>query len=290
MEIRHFITFKTIVEQGSFIRAAENLNYAQSSVTSHIQTIEEYYGQPVFDRLGKRVQLNSFGELVYRHAVVLLSCYDDVCSLKHETAEPSGTLRIGVPESTMLYRFSPVLQRYKSLFPKVEVVLQNLLCPVMRQALRQGRLDFAVILDREVQDPDLTAQTLCVEPMSLVMPLEYPADELVESPAHAVLYTEWGCSYREIFERMLRDKGIGAESIIETASVEVIKQYILCNIGISFLPDIVVHNELKQGVLKHVPWSGPELMKVQVVHHKDKWLSPAMREFINIAVAESAQW
>lgn len=40
MEIRHFITFKKIVELGSFTRASENLGYAQSSISSHIQMLE----------------------------------------------------------------------------------------------------------------------------------------------------------------------------------------------------------------------------------------------------------
>ncbi|WP_432736955.1 LysR family transcriptional regulator [Maridesulfovibrio sp. FT414] len=290
MEIRNFLSFKTVVEQGSFIKAAQSLNYAQSSITSHVQALEEYYGQPVFDRLGKKVQLNSFGKLVYQHALVLLSSYEDMLRLKHKSAEPSGTLRIGVPESTMLYRLSPVLQRYKTVYPKVEVVMQSLTCPQMRQELRESRLDMAIILDRERSEEDLVCRVLSVEPMALVMPRDYPADDLIESGSHAVLYTEQGCSYRIIFENLLRERGFRAESIIETASVEVIKQYILCNIGVSFLPLVVVRKELDSGLLKSVPWNDPNPVKIQLVRHKDKWISPAMFEFIRIAEEEALSW
>ena len=71
MEIRHLLSFKEIVEQGSFIKAAQMLNYAQSSITSHVRVIEDFYGRPVFDRLGKRVVLNSFGEQLYRRGFAL---------------------------------------------------------------------------------------------------------------------------------------------------------------------------------------------------------------------------
>jgi DNA-binding transcriptional LysR family regulator len=37
MEIRHFVTFKKVIESGSFTQAADHLGYTQSTVTSHIQ-------------------------------------------------------------------------------------------------------------------------------------------------------------------------------------------------------------------------------------------------------------
>lgn len=290
MEIRHFLSFKTIVDQGSFVRAAKVLNYAQSSITSHIQAIEDYYGQPVFDRIGKKVVINSFGSLVYQHAVSLLASYDDICKLKNELSEPSGTLCIGAPESTLIYRLSPILRQYKSMYPKVEVIMQNSICHHMRKTLKNGQLDLAILLENEVSDPDLIFKPLFEEPMSTVMPKEYPADELVETGRHAVLYTEQGCSYRTLFQGILAERGIKTDNIIETASVEVIKQYVLCDIGISFLPDIVVKKEIESGNIKNIPWSSDDPIMVRIAYHKDKWISPAMSEFIRLVESESAKW
>lgn len=47
MEIRHFVTFKKVIEWGSFTQAAEFLGYTQSTVTSHIQALEKHIGAPV---------------------------------------------------------------------------------------------------------------------------------------------------------------------------------------------------------------------------------------------------
>ncbi|WP_421901249.1 LysR family transcriptional regulator [Maridesulfovibrio sp.] len=290
MEIRHLLSFKEIVEQGSFIKASQVLNYAQSSVTSHVRAIEDFYGRPVFDRLGKRVVLNSFGERLYRRVLPLLAGYDDLCGLKNEVGEPAGQLRIGAPESTMLYRLSPVLQKYKSMYPKVDLIMHNSTCPAMRGLLRDGSLDMAVLLDQVVEEEELICKPLFDEPMCVVLPREYPADELINSPAHAVLYTEAGCSYRQIFQQLLADKNIKADNIIETASVEVIKQYLLCNIGVSFLPEVVVRKELADGMLKGIPWESLDPIRVQTVHHKDKWLSPAMEEFMRLLEDAAVGW
>jgi DNA-binding transcriptional LysR family regulator len=290
MEIRHLLSFKEIVEQGSFIKAAQLLNYAQSSITSHVRVIEDFYGQPVFERLGKRVVLNSFGERLYRRVLPLLTGYDDICGLKNEVGEPAGQLHLGAPESTMIYRLSPVLQKYKSMYPKVELIMHNLICPVMRGQVRDGSLDLAVLLDQVVEEDELVCKSLFDEPMCVVLPRDYPAEELIYSPSHAVLYTETGCSYRQIFQQLLEEKGIKTDNIIETASVEVIKQYLLCNIGVSFLPDIVIRKELADGRLKAVPWESLDPIRVQIVHHKDKWISPAMAEFMRLLEEEAAGW
>jgi DNA-binding transcriptional LysR family regulator len=61
MELRHLLTFKTIIDQGGFKKAAEELGYAQSTVTTHIKELEEELNQPLFDRLSKNTLLNRSG-------------------------------------------------------------------------------------------------------------------------------------------------------------------------------------------------------------------------------------
>lgn len=49
MDLRRFITFKTVVEEGSFLRAAQKLCYTQSTVTFHIQQLEQELAIPLFE-------------------------------------------------------------------------------------------------------------------------------------------------------------------------------------------------------------------------------------------------
>lgn len=290
MEIRNFLTFKTIVEQGSFVKAAKALNYAQSSVTSHIQAIEGYYGRPIFDRIGKRIVLNAFGQELYGRTMRLLEEYGAICELNTDGGGPSGKLRIAAPESTMIYRLYKVLQQYKERYPAVEIEIQNYSIQQMRIALGNGQLDLAIFLEKRLTAENLDTRELCEEKMSIVLPKDYPDDHLTIHPNHCVLYTLKGCSYREIFEGLLQDKGIQTENIIETDSVEVIKQYVLCGIGISFLPTITVQKEIAAGSLRHIPWQSDDPVLVQIVNHKDKWITPAMREFIRLTVKQAKQW
>lgn len=74
MEIRHLVTFITIVEHEGFTKAAEHLGYAQSTITLHIKALEEEINYPLFDRIGKRVILTETGKNCCHMHRKCLSC------------------------------------------------------------------------------------------------------------------------------------------------------------------------------------------------------------------------
>lgn len=62
MELRQLKTFVTIAKQGSFVQAADALGYAQSTITNHIQNLENEMGVRLFERLGHRIYLTAQGK------------------------------------------------------------------------------------------------------------------------------------------------------------------------------------------------------------------------------------
>ena len=62
MELKNLRTFQTVVDRGSYQKAAEYLGYTQSTVTVHIQQLEEELGVPLFQRVGRRMTLTQAGE------------------------------------------------------------------------------------------------------------------------------------------------------------------------------------------------------------------------------------
>ena len=62
MELRNIKSFLKIAECGSFSQAANYLGYAQSTVTFQIQQLEEELGYSLFERIGKKISLTSYGE------------------------------------------------------------------------------------------------------------------------------------------------------------------------------------------------------------------------------------
>ncbi|MEH7524090.1 LysR family transcriptional regulator [Bacillus sp. JJ1503] len=168
MEIRHFVTFNKVIETGSFTQAAEHLGYTQSTVTSHIQTLEEHLGAPLFDRMGRKVRLTEIGKKLLPYTQEILDTYGKIESITSEGKEIRGTLKIAAPESLTVYRLEPILREYRKKFPHVSIRLSNATCGDNKKAIVDGSADVAFVMLPQFKDSDLVIHRLMNEPIVLI--------------------------------------------------------------------------------------------------------------------------
>lgn len=290
MEIRNFITFRRIISAGSFTKAAEELGYAQSTVTAHIQSIEAHFGRPLFDRIGKTVTLTPFGMGLVEQVDKLLETYSGIENYASTDSRPQGTLRIGAPESLMMYRLYSVVREYKQRYPEVEVVIVNHQCNRLRELVISGELDLGFLLQTFGDAPQLHVETMKCEPMCFVAPPDYVGDDFAPGQQHMVLYTEKDCNYRILFESYLNGLGHFPDNTLETGSVEAIKKYVMCGIGISFLPVYAAEEDARAGRLRMKEWDSGVKFYSQMIWHRNRWLSPAMEAFTALCREHAAAW
>ena len=288
MEFRQLSTFVSIVKLGGFTKAAQQLGYAQSTITGHIQLLEQELGAVLFERIGKVTKLTKEGERFFAYAEQLLKISAEAKELIGSSKSPQGQLTIGVPESLCMYRLSGILQMFRTQFPKVEIQFKFGSYDCFRSHLRQNSIDVAFFLERPCSEQDFITQVLFEEPMAVI-----------SSPDHALasregvapmdlndqrlVLTENGCSYRRLFESILVQTGVKAASVMAISSNEVIKKFVGDGWGIGFLPRIVVQDELNKGSLALLNWTGPPFaVQAQLVYHRDKWLSPSLQAFLNL--------
>ncbi|MDB5058568.1 MAG: LysR family transcriptional regulator, partial [Chloroflexi bacterium] len=179
MELRQLTTFLTVASTLNFTHAADALDYAQSSVTAQIQALEEELGVPLFERLGRRVTLSTAGQRLLPYAKEMLRLAEEMRGAVPDDQEPSGILNIGAPESLCAYRLPPVLLRFRTLFPKVQLVFNPDNGPALSQILSEGRLDMGFLLEAPTQSAHLIAEPLSHEPLLL---LTYPSHPLAQAP------------------------------------------------------------------------------------------------------------
>lgn len=289
MELRQLKTFSTVAKALSFTRAAELLDYAQSSVTAQIRSLEDELGTKLFERLGRRVTLTKEGEQLLLYADQILKLAREAKEVVSGSASPRGTLSIGAVESLCVFRLPTLLQEYRKSCPDVEIILKLGTCTDFHGWLRKNIIDVAFSLDRALAETDLKSQTLLSEPMVVVARTgHHLAEKDYINPAdiegECLILTESGCSYREVFENVLTETGVQPGSILEFGSVEAIKQCVISGLGVTLLPLVAVKKELLAGQLVNLNWSGPDLdISMQLVHHKDKWISPALRLLLDTA-------
>lgn len=287
MEIKQLITFKRAAENLNFTQTAKMLNFAQSSVTSQIKTLEEELGVRLFERLGKRLILTDEGRKFKTYADKMVALAEEAASAVSGLAEESGTIVIGAQESQCTYRLPPILAKFKSQHPRVKLVFQPAHSDeIAKERLQNGQLDIAFIMDAPRQSNVITAETLVKERMCLVASPDHPLLAkheltLTDLAYETLLVTDAGCSYRTILEDILLAAGVYPSTKFEFVSIEAIKQCVIAGLGIALLPAMAVHKEWKAGQIRELPWqwSGNDIY-TQVAWHKDKWLSPALQSFI----------
>ncbi|MED3965759.1 LysR family transcriptional regulator [Niallia taxi] len=296
MEIRHFITFQKVIECGSFTLAAEHLGYTQSTVTSHIQTLEEHIGAPLFDRMGRRIRLTDIGSKLLHYSQEILQTYEKIETVASEEKEIQGELRIVAPESLTVYRLEPILSEYRKKYPLVNISLSNATCSDNKKAILNGSADIAFVIMQKIQDTELIVHSLSEEPVIVVANPDNAlsfSDSSYENQKirDCLIANEKACSYRVIFEDYLRKKGIELSNTLELWSIEAIKRCVMSGLGISCLPLMTVKDELYEGRLKIIPTDvNLESIFPQLIYHKNKWTSPALSRFIDITLKYSKEW
>src|SRR5262245_10155802 len=124
MNLGHLRTFVEIVDAGGVHRAAARLHLSQPAVSRQIQTLEGDLGVPLFDRIGRRVQLTAEGEDLLRRGRRLLaeaeSFTERAGALKRGE---TGILRLGATPQIIESPLAGFLNRFRELYPAVEVQL-----------------------------------------------------------------------------------------------------------------------------------------------------------------------
>lgn len=288
MEFRQLNTFITVAKLNNFTKAAAYLGYSQSAVTAQIQLLEKELDVHLFERLGKGISLTSEGEkfLVYAKQILKL-CHEAKNNLAASDIL-KGNLTIGATESLCAVRLPRLFKEFHKRYPAVEIVLKIENCNKCQTLLRENQVDVALIVSQEINAPEFITELKLPEPLVLLAPPGHPLvfkkhvypEDIAD---YTVIFAEKGCSYRSLFEKSLDNAGVTPKSIMETGSTQAIKQFAMSGLGIALLPRVAVEEELNRNQLVKLNWDGaPFNLVTQMVYHRGKWISTALRAFIDM--------
>lgn len=277
-----------IVKLGNFSQAAHFLGYTQSTVTTHIQLLERELNTLLFERYGHQLMLTSAGERLYDYAERILKLTEEAQIELDHFSIPQGPLTIGVPESLCLYRLADLLTEYARIYPQVELKLCVGISGEFRNLLRKNKMDLAFFLEKKVQEPDLISRCLGVEPVVLVASpnhafASWDNIEVKDLAKQTLIFTDSGSSYRTILEQSLSEANVKPGVVMDLCQIEIIKQFVTSNVGLTILPYVAVEQEIKDGKMVSLPWQGPQFeVNAYLAYHKNKWLSPALKAFLKL--------
>ncbi|MFD2923947.1 LysR family transcriptional regulator [Halobacillus naozhouensis] len=286
MEIRHLITFQTIIEIGSYTGAASKLGYTQSTITSHIQALENEVGGALFTYVKRKLQLTHLGRELIPLAEDLLSTHDQIKNIQSDR-EVKGIIRVAAPESLTISTLGPIIREYSIKYPHVRLILTNGTCGQNQTDLLSGRVDLALMVYPEISLEKCIHYSLGEEKIVLVSSNDGPDhfDDYKKKKNQVFITNEEGCSYRTMFERYLTKHDIHHFQTMELWSIEAIKQTVMSGLGFAVLPYITVKEEEESGKLKMLHHSEQlEPIYSHMLIKKKKWLSPAVEAFAELVL------
>jgi DNA-binding transcriptional LysR family regulator len=291
--------FLTTYELGSLTAAAEQLGYAQPSVSEQIRTLERSLGTPVFTRVGRGVVPTPAGETLREHAERTLAAAEEAQrAVQGVTALETGTIRFGMFGIARLYAsaalIADVLERHPGV--RVELIGQN--STEVQEDLRRGRIAAAMIAV-----PAVTSEGMTVTPVARDELVYVSADpEHVRSPvtAHRLAQaslvlseTTWRAtdSTRIVLRRMLHETGRNPQTRIEVEDLETAVELVGRGLADSVIPRGAAEQLLPQLApqARMVSLRPRQFDTFAIVHRAGATLSPAARLMIELATPRIQQ-
>lgn len=286
MEIKNLITFVQVAERNSFTKAAQALDYAQSTVSFQIKQLETELGCLLFERINHTLILTDKGRELLEYAQKVTRLTDEFYDNMSEDRKIEGDIHVLAPDSLceamLLEHYSDFYRRY----PGIRLRFSTADTEDMFQILDRNEADVMLTLDRHVYQKDYVIAKETHIPTHFVVGADSPlagresicGAELVQQP---FLLTERGMGYRRGLDRQLAKMSLELQPVLEIGRTDIITKLLEQGTAVSFLPDFITRRKVEAGKLVYlnVPDVPVDIWQ-QLIYHRNKWISRALDVFL----------
>ena len=252
--------FACVAKNLSFTKASQELFISQPAVSKHIRELENQYQARLFERQGNRVLLTEAGRLLWKHCERIEEDYKRLEYEMHSRhGEYVGELRLGASTTIAQYVLPPLLAKFISRYPQVNLSLMNGNSRDIEAALMEHRIDLGLV-EGVFRQPALKYSSFLQDELvavmrtngRLVVEEEITPDELLNIP---LVLRERGSGTLDVFERALEARGIKLSSLpilMYLGGTESIKLFLRHADCMGIVSIRSVREELAAGLLKVV--------------------------------------
>jgi DNA-binding transcriptional LysR family regulator len=287
MDFDHLVTFVEIAKQGSFSRAGQKLFRSQPAVSAQIRLLEQEYGQKLFDRVGKSIQLTAAGEALLEYAGKLLTLRNEsLRAVADQSSTPRGTLAIGANEATCLYVLPDIFAEYHRLHPYVQISIYRNFSHKVIEKIEAGSIDVGIVT-LPVKSPSLRIHPIFRDRIMLMTGPSNPlarmksvtTAQIAEQP---LIFPKTGFM-RQVHDKTFRPFRSRLHITMELPSVGMIKRFVAAGLGVSLISESFVHDEVRAGKAKLVPVSDMDVWReLGVVYRRDRTLPRSAMAFVSM--------
>jgi len=294
MNLDRLRTFQAVTATLHFGRAAERLGLSQPAVSQQVAHLEEELGTALFERIGRRIYLTPAGQALSVEAGRIFAAIDRATEAVRALASgEAGSLRVGASTTPGIYLVPEVLGRFRSDLPQVKLAFRIANSAEIERALLANELDLGIAGARFNHD-ELFEVTLGQDrimaigsPTLLGRTRRARIDDLSRWP---LLGREQGSGTQAAVSAALARRGARVAQAFELPSPEALVHAATAGLGIAFVPRRVARDALRTRGVVELRIDGLEIVRpIQAAYHRDKRVTRAMRDVIDLLRARMRQ-
>ncbi|RHW42554.1 LysR family transcriptional regulator [Neobacillus notoginsengisoli] len=248
MDFHQLFVFTKVVEHKSFSKAAEDIFLSQSTVSSHIQSLEKMLNVSLFDRVGREIILTPYGERLYQWAQKLLLMKDEaLLDLNKGMAEFRGIIRVAASSVPGQFIMPKMVKQFRKEYPAAGFNISQFPSKAVADKVLSGTVDVG-LLGAKYENEKLEYIPLLKERLVLVtskeIELKGPVSiHSVKNYPFVMRHSDSGTN--TMLEQLLKKAGIQKDQlniIAYTDSGQSLIQFVRQDIGISIMSEIAARD------------------------------------------------
>ena len=288
MNLNQLKIFYMAAKHGNLSSAAAELFITQPAITKGIQRIQEYYEIKFVNHIGKKLVLTDAGEALYEIAEKIFEMESQADeSIRDFQQRKKGHIRIHASETFGGYYLHNIIVPFSKANPMIRI-LANILPTeqvVENAASLHNDLGF---ISYAVEHKKLKITEVMSDRYVIVAPPGHRLSRKKQIVAadlqgeYMVMHEKESATY-QVMDNFVRKNNLDTFIPLELSNNESIKRVVEQGIGLGLMSRNVVSREVDAGRLIAIPFTDPTMKrKFYMVHHKDKYISEPLRNFIDL--------
>ncbi len=282
--LRQLEVFLATARFENLSRAAENLAMSQSAASGALRDLERQFGIELFDRIGKRLRINSLGRSIQAKAEAMIEQARDLQHALSDSGE-LGHLRVGATLTIGNYLAVKMIASFREAFPQADVALTVANTQTIAQQVAGYHLDVGMI-EGELRHPDLEISPWRNDELVVFAAPGHPYTQLAELSDEQLLNTPWvvretGSGTRQAFDRAMTGILSDIDISLELQHTEAIKRAVEAGLGLGCLSRIALYDAFRRGSL--VPVNVPHRdfhRHFSIILHKNKYRGAGLEQWL----------
>jgi DNA-binding transcriptional LysR family regulator len=287
MEIRHIKYFITVAQELHFGKAAARLNMSQPPLSQQISQLENEIGISLFKRTKRSVELTDAGNFFLEQSYQILEKLERACNDARSIHEGEvGRLIIGMTGSWS-NKLLKLLRIYRSKFPNVEILLQQMSSVDQIKALQEKRIQIGILCPPFETD-DINLRVIHTVPFYAALPSEHPFAcgsfplDPIKLKGESFIFSprKGGPGYYDTIISLCNRAGFTPKISLEIEGIFNIITHVAMGMGVAFVSKLALEHP-REGVVFREITDKEVTMKLSLATRKNED-SPMVNNFLMV--------